>query len=77
MEPLAQPPSPPTPGPVAALPAPLEQLRLPAALSGRDGSNRAPATATRIAAADDLAAVTAWLARYADSAATLSAYRRE
>ncbi|PMX90905.1 integrase, partial [Pseudomonas sp. GW460-13] len=31
----------------------------------------------RIAAADDLAAVTAWLARYADSAATLSTYRRE
>ncbi|UIF89344.1 tyrosine-type recombinase/integrase (plasmid) [Cupriavidus necator] len=64
-------------GLLATQPTPLEQLRLPPALSGRDGSNRAPATATRIAAADDLAAVTAWLARYADSAATLTAYRRE
>ncbi|WP_042881329.1 tyrosine-type recombinase/integrase [Cupriavidus necator] len=59
------------------LPTPLERLQLPAALSGAVGSNRAPATATRIAAADDLAAVTAWLARYADTPATVSAYRRE
>ncbi len=64
-------------GLLTALPTPLEQLRLPLALSGAAGSNRAPATATRIAATDDLAAVTAWLARYTDSAATLSAYRRE
>ncbi|MCY1477040.1 hypothetical protein D9M68_104210 [compost metagenome] len=67
----------PTSGLLAALPTPLEQLRLPSALSGRNGSNRAPTTATRIAATDDLAAVTAWLARYADSAATLQTYRRE
>ncbi|WP_427309101.1 tyrosine-type recombinase/integrase [Cupriavidus sp. H39] len=77
MESPAHQPSPPTPGLVAALPTPLEQLRLPPALSGRDGSNRAPATATRIAATDDLAAVTAWLARYVDSPATVTAYRRE
>ncbi|MBP0625160.1 tyrosine-type recombinase/integrase [Cupriavidus sp. LEh25] len=62
---------------LAVLPTPLERLHLPPAVSGAAGSNRAPATATRIAAADDLAAVTAWLARYADSAATLTAYRRE
>jgi len=61
----------------ALLPTPLERLRLPPALSGAAGSNRAPTTATRIAAAEDLAAVTAWLARYADSAATLATYRRE
>ncbi|RDK07271.1 tyrosine-type recombinase/integrase [Cupriavidus lacunae] len=61
----------------APLPTPLERLRLTPALSGAAGSNRAPANATRIAAADDLAAVTAWLARYADSAATLATYRRE
>ena len=54
------------------LPSPLERLRLAPALSGAAGSNRAPASATRIAAADDLAAVAAWLARYADSAATLA-----
>ncbi|MBP0639894.1 tyrosine-type recombinase/integrase [Cupriavidus sp. AcVe19-6a] len=61
----------------APMPTPLERLHLPPAQSGAAGSNRAPATATRIAAADDLAAVTAWLARYADSPATVSAYRRE
>jgi len=74
-------PLPPSDGPAAplptALPIPLERLRLPPALSGAAGSNRAPDRATRIAAADDLAAVTAWLARYADSAATLTTYRRE
>ncbi|WP_042885494.1 tyrosine-type recombinase/integrase [Cupriavidus necator] len=74
-------PLPPADGPAAPLPTahptPLECLRLPPALSGAGGSNRAPDRATRIAAADDLAAVTAWLARYADSAATLTAYRRE
>ncbi|WP_439685534.1 Integrase/recombinase [Cupriavidus oxalaticus] len=61
----------------APLLTPLERLRLSPALSGAAGSNRAPDRATRIAAADDLAAVTAWLARYADSAATLATYRRE
>ncbi|CAM3405903.1 MULTISPECIES: tyrosine-type recombinase/integrase [Cupriavidus] len=74
-------PLPPSDGPAAplptALPIPLERLRLPPALSGAAGSNRAPDRATGIAAGDDLAAVTAWLARYADSAATLTAYRRE
>ncbi|MFJ4293497.1 tyrosine-type recombinase/integrase [Cupriavidus sp. NPDC089707] len=70
-------PIPPLPSLAAPLPTPLERLQLPPALSGAAGSNRAPATATRIAATDDLAAVTAWLARYADSPATVSAYRRE
>ncbi|GLC93228.1 hypothetical protein Tamer19_26360 [Cupriavidus sp. TA19] len=68
---------PPVHGPAALLPTPLERLRLPAALSGAAGSNRAQAAATRIAARDDLSAITAWLARYADSAATLQSYRRE
>lgn len=77
LESPAHPPFPPTPDLVSALPTPLEQLRLPPALSGAVGSNRAPATATRIAATDDLAAVTAWLARYVDSPATVTAYRRE
>lgn len=63
--------------PVPSEPQPLERLLLPPALSGASGSNRAPATGAQIAAADDLAAVTAWLARYADSQATLLAYRRE
>lgn len=39
-------------------------------------ANALPA-GSQIAAADDLAAVAAWLARYASSPATLQAYRRE
>ncbi len=62
----------------AALPAtPIERLRLPAALSGAAGSNRARSGTPQISAADDLAAVTAWLARYTDTPATLQTYRRE
>ncbi|MDR3383241.1 tyrosine-type recombinase/integrase [Cupriavidus basilensis] len=61
-----------------ALPAtPIERLRLPAALSGAAGSNRARSGTPQISAADDLAAVTAWLARYTDTPATLQTYRRE
>ncbi|EHP37736.1 integrase/recombinase [Cupriavidus basilensis OR16] len=61
-----------------ALPAtPIERLHLPAALSGAAGSNRARGGTPQISAADDLAAVTAWLARYADTPATLQSYRRE
>jgi site-specific recombinase XerD len=61
-----------------ALPAtPIERLRLPAALSGAAGSNRARVGTPQISAADDLAAVTAWLARYTDTPATLQTYRRE
>src|SRR5438445_2338608 len=71
----------PTPLALAALPAtPIERLHLPAALSGASGaagSNRARGGTPQIAAADDLAAVTAWLARYADTPATLQTYRRE
>src|SRR5438128_2350532 len=63
---------------LAALPAtPIERLRLPAALSGAAGSNRARGGTPQIAAADDLAAITAWLARYTDTPATLQTYRRE
>ncbi len=61
----------------ASLPTPLERLHLPAELSGAQGRNRAPARGAQIAATDDLAAVAAWLARYANSPATFQAYRRE
>ncbi|MGT2455426.1 tyrosine-type recombinase/integrase [Cupriavidus basilensis] len=71
-------PSPPTPLALTALPAtPIERLRLPADLSGTTGSNRARGGTPQIAAVDDLAAVTAWLARYTDTPATLQTYRRE
>lgn len=63
--------------PLPYYPVPLENLQLPPELSGTAGSNRSLAAGSQIAANNDLAAVTAWLARYADSEATLSAYRRE
>lgn len=58
-------------------PVPLERLWLPAELSGIEGSNRAPRSGGQLAANDDLAALFAWLAQYADTPATLSKYRRE
>ncbi|WP_224082662.1 tyrosine-type recombinase/integrase [Cupriavidus laharis] len=61
----------------ATSPTPLERLHLPEGLSGAQGKNRAPARGAQIAASDDLSAVAAWLARYANSPATLQAYRRE
>jgi site-specific recombinase XerD len=59
------------------VPTPLERLLLPPTLSGAAGSNRAARPSTQIAATDDLAALFAWLARYADTPATLLTYRRE
>ncbi|MBB1629933.1 tyrosine-type recombinase/integrase [Cupriavidus sp. UME77] len=64
--------------PLATLPAtPIERLRLPAELSGAAGTNRARGGTPQISAAEDLAAVTAWLARYAETPTTLQTYRRE
>ncbi|WP_416048616.1 tyrosine-type recombinase/integrase [Cupriavidus basilensis] len=64
--------------PLATLPAtPIERLRVPAELSGAAGTNRARGGTPQISAAEDLAAVTAWLARYADTPTTLQTYRRE
>ncbi|KWA84338.1 integrase [Burkholderia ubonensis] len=59
------------------VPVPLERLRLPPELSGRDGRNRAPQSGGQLAATDDLAALFAWLAQYADTPSTFSKYRRE
>lgn len=55
---------------------PIETLLLPEALSGREGGNRFSGPA-QIAALDDRSAVLAWLARFADSPATLTSYRKE
>ncbi|SDC51649.1 tyrosine-type recombinase/integrase [Paraburkholderia lycopersici] len=57
-------------------PRPIETLELPADLDGHDGTNRAPGR-TQIAAAHDLDAVRAWLARVADSKSTFENYRKE
>lgn len=61
---------------------PIERLRLPEALSGREGSNRAPATRCKIAARNDHEAVQAWIdlrRPVADTgnAHTWRAYRKE
>ncbi len=59
-------------------PLPLERLRLPEALDGRTGSNRAsPDVVCQLAASNDLEAVQAWLAEFHDSPQTLRAYRKE
>lgn len=55
---------------------PIDHLLLPPQLSGSNGRNRAHGKA-QIEAADDRSALLAWLARYADSPATLAAYRKE
>ena len=49
---------------------------LPLHLSGERGRNRAQGL-PQVAANDDRSAVLAWLARYKDSPATLSSYRKE
>jgi site-specific recombinase XerD len=55
---------------------PVDQLLVPEPLSGRHGRNRGTGLA-QISATDDRSAVLAWLARYADSPATLASYRKE
>lgn len=62
----------------ALVPAPLEQLSIPYALSGADGANRAPlSNAKQIAADDDLTAIETWLAEYDSSEHTQRHYRKE
>ncbi|WP_305888016.1 hypothetical protein [Burkholderia ubonensis] len=57
---------------------PLEALRVPAALDGLAGLNRAPVPGHRAELATDLQAVHAWIAiRGARNEATRRAYRRE
>ncbi|OUL91817.1 tyrosine-type recombinase/integrase [Paraburkholderia hospita] len=58
-------------------PAPLERLVIPAALDGRAGTNRATGGVAQIAAANDLDAIRAWLARFADKQTTFDSYRKE
>ncbi|GJH36326.1 tyrosine-type recombinase/integrase [Paraburkholderia hospita] len=58
-------------------PAPLERLVIPAALDGHAGSNRATSGVAQLAAANDLEAIRAWLARFADKRTTFDSYRKE
>lgn len=56
---------------------PLEVLQLPTAMDGRDGTNRARSGRAQITADNDIDAVKAWLARFADSRTTFDNYRKE
>lgn len=55
---------------------PLEELVVSLQLDGVRGRNRATSP-SQLTANDDRSAVLAWLARYADSPATLASYRKE
>ncbi len=50
---------------------------LPAHLDGHAGTNRAPQARCQLAAQDDVQAIQAWLAEFADSPHTLRSYRKE
>ncbi|MGZ2747471.1 tyrosine-type recombinase/integrase [Burkholderia stagnalis] len=67
----------PVPSDSALRPIPIDALAVPAALDGRSGTNRAPGRHAQIAAADDLDAVRAWLARFVDTPTTFQNYRKE
>lgn len=55
---------------------PLDQMAIAPQLDGSHGRNRAQ-SGSQLSATDDQSAVLAWLARYADSPATLASYRKE
>ena len=59
------------------VPMPFDGLRLPADLDGTEGRNRAVGKPAQIAAANDLQAIQAWLARFADTKTTFDNYRKE
>lgn len=56
---------------------PIELVRLPDDLDGRAGANRAVAGRPQIAAQNDIDAIKAWLARFADTLTTFTSYRKE
>ncbi|WP_236078612.1 tyrosine-type recombinase/integrase [Paraburkholderia domus] len=62
--------------PIASVP-PVESLAVPESLDGRDGTNRGPAGNSQLSARNDLDAVRAWLANYADTKTTFDSYRKE
>lgn len=57
--------------------APLELVRLPNDLDGSAGANRAVGVRSQIAADNDIDAVKAWIARFADTRTTFDSYRKE
>ncbi|CAB3796808.1 tyrosine-type recombinase/integrase [Pararobbsia alpina] len=65
------------PATTAESPDPVLSIALPAAVDGRDGTNRARGVRLQIAASCDVEAVRVWLAEYAGSPHTLRSYRKE
>ncbi|BCB27301.1 hypothetical protein SKTS_21870 [Sulfurimicrobium lacus] len=57
--------------------APIEFIHLSRALDGQNGSNRALGGRPQIAAQNDIDAIKAWLARFADTQTTFTSYRKE
>src|SRR3546814_11944159 len=62
---------------VAMPSSPFEAVRISPELDGRAGTNRAMGNRPQIAAATDVDAITAWLARFVDSPNTFANYRKE
>ena len=64
---------------MSALPAlaPLDNVLLPGALDGSNGTNRASGNRPQIAANNDVDAIKAWLARFLDTKTTFDNYRKE
>lgn len=56
---------------------PIESVQLSSDLDGRAGTNRATGNRPQIAANTDIAAITAWLARFIDTKTTFDNYRKE
>jgi len=56
---------------------PMEALLVSSELDGTNGHNRATNNRPQIAASNDMDAIKAWLARFADTKTTFDSYRRE
>lgn len=57
--------------------APIELVRLSGNLDGQAGANRAVSGRSQISAQNDIDAIKAWLARFADTPTTFTSYRKE
>jgi integrase/recombinase XerD len=62
--------------PISAV-LPIDAVQLPFELNGRSGANRASDNRPQIAADNDVDAIKAWLARFADTRTTFDNYRKE
>lgn len=62
---------------LASAVAPIERAVISPELDGRGGTNRATGNRPQIAAQNDIAAIKAWLARFADTRTTFDNYRKE